>query len=109
MEIRERVLTHGASLPTRAGSSKKKNNKKKKNANKNKAAEQPVSGSSDPQQGSDKETLEDEPETPTQPVRSYDAHLPYHAIARALTCITSTGNSGQCRRSRKRRSSPCLQ
>ncbi|KAJ9418271.1 hypothetical protein QL093DRAFT_2382300 [Fusarium oxysporum] len=67
MEIRERVLTHGVSLPTRAGSSKKKNNKKKKNANKNKAAEQPVSGSSDPQQGSDKETLEDEPETPTQP------------------------------------------
>jgi hypothetical protein len=78
MEIRERVLTHGASLPTRAGSSsKKKNNKKKKNANKNKAAEQPVSGSSDLQQGSDKETLEDEPETPTQPVRSYDAHPPY--------------------------------
>ncbi|SPJ74923.1 related to RUD3 - suppressor of uso1-1 transport defect [Fusarium torulosum] len=56
---------------TNSGSSKKKNNKKKKNGNKNKAPEQLET--SEPQQGSYKDTVEDEPDTPTQLETPIDA------------------------------------
>ncbi|KAH7160697.1 hypothetical protein EDB81DRAFT_839184 [Dactylonectria macrodidyma] len=55
-----------------SGSSKKKNNKKKKNANKNK--EQAAAGNGDPKL--EAETVDDEPETPTQPNTPIDGEHP---------------------------------
>ncbi|KAH7149863.1 hypothetical protein B0J13DRAFT_277401 [Dactylonectria estremocensis] len=55
-----------------SGSSKKKNNKKKKNANKNK--DQAAAGNGDPKL--ETETVDDEPETPTQPNTPIDGEHP---------------------------------
>ncbi|KAJ4127184.1 hypothetical protein NW768_008811 [Fusarium equiseti] len=66
------AVTTNPTQATNSGSSKKKKNNKKKNANKNKASEEQT-GTPEPQQGSDKDALEDEPETPTQPETPVDA------------------------------------
>ncbi|OBS25731.1 hypothetical protein FPOA_06266 [Fusarium poae] len=68
------AVTTNPTQVTNSGSSKKKKNNKKKNANKNKASEEQPD-ISEPQQGSDKDALEDEPETPTQPETPVDAQV----------------------------------